>query len=131
MHVRKKPKLKHLRKRDRPFLDTLKTIKTASWKKDWKNVKIDDLDCDFHNLNMPLQFDLCIIPRSNSEKYGLESNKFTDFEIESDNFKIPTDRKSIWELYGKMVMLFVKVMKKESLKKEAIKKAQKEKESKK
>merc|ERR1712228_703016 len=124
-HIWEKSKLQHLKKRGKErIIDSLKMLKTETWKelkKEIKNLKIDDLDCEFHNDNMPLQFDLCIIPKKASSKekqqqykqYGLEKNPHTEFDIESDSFQMPTDRKSIYVLYGQMITLFNKILSKE------------------
>merc|ERR1712019_34764 len=63
-HILKRPKNKHFTTRKRPIIDTLLVLKAATLKEEKKTtpdnvkVQIDDLDCDFHNDNMPLQFDL-------------------------------------------------------------------------
>merc|ERR1712129_676693 len=80
-------------------------------------VKVDDLDCDFHNDNMPLQFDLCIIPKATTKaeqyaQYGLDKNEYKEIHIESCALQqnAPSDKQSVYTLYGQMVILFRNIL---------------------
>merc|ERR1712129_680257 len=80
-------------------------------------VKVDDLDCDFHNDNMPLQFDLCIIPKATTKaeqyaQYGLDTNEYKEIHIESCALTkdAPSDKQCVYTLYGQMVTLFRNIL---------------------
>merc|ERR1712204_3697 len=102
-----------------PLIDSLYSLKIALLKEEGKQihgVKVDDLDCDFHNDNMPLQFDLCIIPKTTNTKqykqYGLDKNEYKEIHIESCALQqnAPSDKQSVYTLYGQMVTLFRNIL---------------------
>eukprot|EP01084_Bolivina_argentea_P270384 459746_1 len=95
-----------------PNIKSLIENKRYKQKHEEKYVNVDDSDVSFHNENMPLQFDLCILPKhaknDKYDDYALETND--DFHIVSTSFTIPTDRSSIYKLYGQLVKSFRKLI---------------------
>eukprot|EP01084_Bolivina_argentea_P316209 548058_1 len=114
---RQKGKNRKKQNKNAPFVPIIKSLieikseKTVKNNNNKSNGMVDDNDIFFHNDNMPLQFDLCIIPKENGHKdFGLIT-EHKEFEICCASYKTPTNKQEIYKLYGQLIDVFRKTIK--------------------
>eukprot|EP01084_Bolivina_argentea_P316210 548060_1 len=113
---RQKGKNRKKQNKNAPFVPIIKSLieikseKTVKNNNNKSNGMVDDNDIFFHNDNMPLQFDLCIIPKENGHKdFGLIT-EHKEFEICCASYKTPTNKQEIYKLYGQLIDVFRKTI---------------------